>query len=579
MENVLQRPCLLPDEFSLPLDPVLRRIYLARGINTDEALQLELAGLHHPRQMLNIDTGVRLLYEQLQQGGRILVVGDFDADGATSSALTVLCLRNMGFGSVDYLVPNRFEYGYGLTPEIVGVAQQRKPDLIVTVDNGVASHEGVECARQHGIKVLVTDHHLPAETLPEADCILNPNLRECSFPSKALAGVGVVFYLMLALRSFLREQGWFADRGIAEPNLASFLDIVALGTVADVVPLDQNNRRLVHHGLNVIRSGRGRPGIRLLLELAGKQYSSVTASDLGFVVGPRLNAAGRLDDMSVGIECLLAATEHQARALAVQLDAYNRDRRNIEQDMQEQALALLEHTGLEADSDSPGICLYQPEWHQGVIGILASRLKERFHRPVIAFADAGSGDDGSLLIKGSARSIRGLHIRDLLDIVAKRRPEVLSSFGGHAMAAGLTLQKADFESFRETFQSVLQEHVSPELLEEKRYSDGELMGQYLSLDFARQLQEAGPWGQHFPEPCFHGRFQVLDQRVLAERHLKLVLSVPGNDMAIDAIAFNLDASLLARQLENVDVLYRLEVNEFRGNCKPQLMIELLEPVG
>lgn len=555
------------------LHPLIKKIYATRGVFTDRQVALKISDLENPSSLKNIEQAVKLLYDSLLRQDKILIIGDFDADGATSTVLGILCLRAMGFQKVDYLVPNRFEYGYGLTPEIVEVAKSRNPDLIITVDNGIASNEGVSAARGYGIKVLVTDHHLPGEQLPDANCILNPNQPGCEFPSKALAGVGVAFYLMLALRTYLREKSWFEEQQIPEPNMASYLDIVALGTVADVVPLDENNRRLVKHGLNIIRSGRSRPGILALLEIAGRNYQTTVASDLGFAVGPRLNAAGRLDDMSLGIECLLAEDGNAARQMAVQLDNLNKDRKSIEQSMQDQALQTLDKIPLEKAASRPGICLYDSQWHQGVIGILASRIKERFHRPTIVFADASvdGKDDG--LIKGSARSIEGLHIRDLLDLIATRNPELLSKFGGHAMAAGLEIRKADFEAFTQVFVSELEAVLKPEMLENKTITDGELSQDCFNLEFASLLREAGPWGQGFPEPCFNGEFSVISQRLLGEKHLKLVLAIPESQLVIDAIAFNIEAEKWQHEVESVDIIYRLDVNEFRGICSPQLMIQ------
>jgi len=391
--KILERHFNGISELDDSIHPVLKKVYAARGVVSESELSLELAGLYPPSLLKNIDSAVELLVEAIHASNNILVVGDFDADGATSSTLFLICLRAMGHLKIDFLVPNRFEYGYGLTPEIVSVAQQRKPDLIVTVDNGIASHDGVSQANAAGIKVLVTDHHLPGSSLPAASCIINPNLPGCEFPSKSLAGVGVVFYLMSALRAELRKQNYFETVGKPEPNLASFLDLVALGTVADVVPLDQNNRRLVKHGLGIIRSGKGRPGIRALLEVAGRNPQNVVASDLGFAAGPRLNAAGRLDDMSLGIDCLLEDNPSKAREMAHELDALNKDRRQIEQDMQSQAMTALEHLDIDTN-DSLSVCLYDPAWHQGVIGILASRIKEKYHRPCIIFAEGGEIEDG-----------------------------------------------------------------------------------------------------------------------------------------------------------------------------------------
>lgn len=562
-------------QFSSQVHPVLQRILAARGVTQDSELDLALADLLPPAQLRNIDAAVVLLLRALHEQQRILILADFDADGATSCALALSCLQDMGFTQLDYLVPNRFEYGYGLTPEIVDVARTRNPDLIITVDNGIASHAGIARANALGMRVLVTDHHLPAATLPDAACIVNPNQPGCSFPSKALAGVGVVFYLMTALRTALRASGWFAQQGRPEPKLVSYLDLVALGTVADVVPLDANNRRLVKHGLQVIRSGRARPGIRALLEVAGRSAHNLVASDLGFGLGPRLNAAGRLTDMSLGIECLRSTDELSALRMARQLDSLNQERRLIEQDMQADALRLLDDMALDG-TDRRGICLYDARWHQGVIGILASRIKDRLHRPVIVFADAGTDVDAAPLIKGSARSIAGVHIRDVLDAVATHNPALLSKFGGHAMAAGLTLRQADLAAFADAFEAELQRQADPELFTRSVLHDGELTADCLSLDFAQLLRDATPWGQHFPEPLFTGVFDVVSARVVGEKHLKFVLQAGGSDTLIDAIAFNVDAALLQRQPRRVQLLYKLDVNEFRGQSSAQLIIERIE---
>ena len=572
MVEVLERVAEAESALDTSIHPVLRRIYATRGVFREGERRLELTDLLSPRLLKNSDRAAAMLADVMAADKHILVVGDFDADGATSCALFKLGLQAMGYASVDYLVPNRFEYGYGLTPEIVAVAATRNPDLIVTVDNGIASIDGVEAANAAGIDVLVTDHHLPGNALPAARCILNPNLPDCGFPSKALAGVGVVFYLLSALRAELRERGWFDSKQVPEPNMAQFLDLVALGTVADVVPLDQNNRRLVRHGINIIRSGRGRPGILALLEVAGRNPVTAVAGDLAFSAGPRLNAAGRLDDMSLGIACLLEENPSRARDMAMQLDGLNRDRRQIEQDMQEQAMAVLADLDIHA-SDQLGICLYDPAWHQGVIGILASRIKEKFHRPCIVFADSGGEEDGSKVIKGSARSIEGLHIRDVLDTLATRHPDLLQKFGGHAMAAGLAIRQDDFPAFASAFEEVLRKELDRESLLQTTWVDGELSPDCFSLAFASELREAGPWGQHFPEPLFQGEFAVINNRVVGEKHLKLTLQVPGDGPLIDAIAFNADADLLHRNLARIALAYRLDVNEFRGNLSPQLVVE------
>jgi single-stranded-DNA-specific exonuclease len=568
---VRRRP--LP-ETSLPRDlhPVLRRVYAARDVVAADELDYSLANLLPLQQLAGLPAAVKLLHTALVERWRILVVGDFDADGATSCALCLRALRLLGAAGVDYLVPNRFEYGYGLTPEIVAVAAGRRPDLVLTVDNGISSIEGVAAAKQRGMRVLVTDHHLPGECLPAADAIVNPNLPGNDFPSKHLAGVGVAFYVMLGLRVRLRESGWFAQRQVAEPNLAQLLDLVALGTVADVVPLDRNNRILVQQGIRRIRAGQCVPGLRALLEVAGRSLPGVVATDLGFAAGPRLNAAGRLDDMSLGIECLLADDERSARAMAAELDALNRDRREIESDMQAQALAALGELDLDDAGLPLGLCLFDPDWHQGVIGILAARIKERYHRPVIAFASSGAGE-----LKGSARSVAGLHIRDALDAVATRHPRLITRFGGHAMAAGLTLAEENYPAFAAAFDAEVSRHLVREDLGGVIHSDGELAEQELSLEIARLLRDASPWGQGFPAPLFDGDFAVIGQRVVGERHLKLTLQPAGGRRQIDAIAFNTAA--LPADCATVHLAYRLDVNAYRGIESAQLVVEHIVPTG
>jgi len=556
------------------LHPLLARVYHNRGVRDPEELSLELARLTAPTELAGIEVAAGLLADAVMTGERVLIIGDFDADGATSSALGVLALRAMG-GEADFLVPNRFEYGYGLTPEIVEVAHQRRPDLLVTVDNGISSIEGVAAARQLGMKVVVTDHHLPGEQLPEADAIVNPNQPGCGFPSKHLAGVGVIFYVLTAVRSELRRRGWFEGR--AEPRLADYLDLVALGTVADVVSLDHCNRILVRQGLARIRAGRARPGILALLEVARRDPGRTVASDLGFMVGPRLNAAGRLDDISIGIQCLLTNDPAEARQLAAELDQLNRDRRSIEQSMQREAVASLAKLELKEEEGLPwGLCLYRPDWHQGVIGIVASRIKDRYHRPVIAFADA----DEEGLIKGSARSIPGFHIRDALDAVAARHPELLSRFGGHAMAAGMSLEQDRLEAFSRAFDHVVREQLEEDDLTAVLWSDGELGPDELDLEAARLLRNAGPWGQSFPEPLFDGRFQVIQQRAIGDgRHLKLVLAhEAAPDRLLDAVAFNIDTERWPDpNIDRLHAAYRLDVNAWRGRETVQLLLEYFEP--
>ena len=486
----------------------------------------------------------------------------------------MLALRSLGCDNVSYLVPNRFDDGYGLSPEVVDQAHARGAQLILTVDNGISSHAGVARAHELGIPVVVTDHHLPGDTLPEAEAIVNPNLRDCDFPSKSLAGVGVAFYLMLALRAFLRDNGWFEARGIAMPNLAELLDLVALGTVADVVPLDANNRILTWQGLSRIRAGRCRPGIKALLEIANREAHKLAASDLGFALGPRLNAAGRLDDMSVGVALLLCDNLGEARQLASDLDALNQTRKEIEQGMQAEALTLCEQLERSSETLPGGLAMYHPEWHQGVVGILASRIKERFHRPVIAFAPAGEG-----VLKGSGRSIQGLHMRDALERLDTLYPGMMLKFGGHAMAAGLTLEEANFDAFQQRFGDLVTEWLDPALLQGEILSDGPLSAQDMTLEVAEMLREAGPWGQMFPEPMFDGEFRLLQQRLVGERHLKVMLEPVGGGPLLDGIAFNVDTAIWPDNgVRQVKIAYKLDVNEFRGNRSVQLIIENLWPL-
>lgn len=560
-------------QFSENISPLLQRIYLGRGVSSDDQLERTLAKLPRPDTLHGLPEGVRLLEEALIEQQSVLIVGDFDADGATSTALTMLALRAMGMQHIDFIVPNRFEFGYGLTPEIVALAQQRNPDLIITVDNGISSVSGVKAAKAAGIKVLITDHHLPGTILPEANAIVNPNQHGCDFPSKNLAGVGVAFYLLSALRSRLRESGWFDTQNIAMPNMAEWLDLVALGTVADVVPLDQTNRVLVHQGLQRIRAGKTRPGIQALLDLAGKDCHRLVATDLGFTVGPRLNAAGRLDDMSIGIECLLETDTYLAREYAIQLDELNRDRRVIEADMQREGLTMLEKLDLNEQTLPWGLCLFDPDWHQGVVGLLASRIKDRIHRPVIAFADAG-GEGENKEYKGSARSIPGLHIRDALDSVATAYPELISKFGGHAMAAGLSLEAKHYPAFAEAFDAEVKRQLTPADLEAEIVTDGELSSEELSLETGHLLRESGPWGQHFPEPLFQGEFYIVQQRIVGGKHLKLLLAVDKQkQQLIDAIAFNIDADHWPNpNADKVQLVYKLDINVWQGRESVQLMV-------
>ncbi len=569
-------------EALLPRVPaVLRRVYAARGVREPSELTLALSGLLPPSGLQGIGPLAAVLADAVQAGQSILVVGDFDADGATSTALVLRALRRLGATRVDYLVPNRFEYGYGLTPEIVAVAATRAPDLILTVDNGVTSVAGVDAARALGIRVVVTDHHLPGACLPKADAMINPNLPGDTFASKALAGVGVAFYAMAALRGELRARGWFtADR--PEPNLAELLDLVALGTVADVVPLDRNNRALVAQGLARIRSGRAAPGILSLFAVAGRDPRQAVASDLGFAIGPRLNAAGRLDDMSLGIECLLTDDPRRAREWAERLDELNRERREIETDMQARALEqlgpLLAARGWsegQVSSVPEALVLFDADWHPGVIGILAGRLKERLHRPVIVLAQ--EGEEGEGLLRGSARSIPGLHLRDALEVVDARHPGLILRFGGHAMAAGLTLHREALESFTRCFTEVVRESVEEADLQGVLLSDGELAAEDITLELAQQLREGGPWGQHFPEPLFDGVFEVAECRAIGHgRHQRLVLTPPGEpERRFEAVLFNhREDELPGGRFWRV--AYRLDVNVFRGSSRCQLVLEHVE---
>ncbi|MFQ5936646.1 MAG: single-stranded-DNA-specific exonuclease RecJ [Acidiferrobacterales bacterium] len=574
-KRILRRQCP-PSIHHLPNDlhPVLARVYAARHVSSADELDRSLARLQHPRLLKGIDTAVELLGDAVTNNKHITIVADFDADGATGCALAVRALRAMGAGRVSYVVPDRFRYGYGLTPEIVALAAAREPDLLVTVDNGISSLDGVQAAHERGIAVLITDHHLPGSALPTANAIVNPNQPADTFPSKSLAGVGVMFYVMMALRMHLRERGWFNQGGCNEPNLAKLLDLVALGTVADLVPLDHNNRILVQNGLAQINRGDACAGIRALLQVSRRDRAGLAATDLGFLVAPRLNAAGRLEDMSLGIDCLLtddlAATLNMAR----RLDALNRERQAIQADMQAQAFAAVEALQLNGDSIPNTLCLFDPGWHQGIIGLVASRLKERFDRPAIAFAIANSEE-----LKGSARSIAGLHIRDVLDAVAARHPDLLQRFGGHAMAAGVSLRRENLERFCITFE----EEVGRQLLEDNMrgviLSDGELTAKDLTVELATLLRDAGPWGQGFPEPVFDGHFDVVGSRVVGDKHLKLSLRCDDHNKIVDGIAFNQVEGKGVNISPRAHAAYKLDVNDYQGYRTVQLVIEHLEPVS
>ncbi len=566
----------LPEQSTLPdsLHPVLKRVFAARDVKTIDDIDYSLKSLLPFDSLQNIDAAVDLLIDALEKQRRLLIVADFDADGATSCALAIRGLTQMGLQNITYVVPNRFEYGYGLTPEIVDVALEFEPDILLTVDNGISSVDGVNYARQHGMQVMITDHHLPPQALPDADVIINPQLPGDTFPSKNLAGVGVIFYVLLALRARLRKQGWFETNQIEFPNLAQLLDLVALGTVADVVPLDKNNRVLVAHGLKLIRQNKTIPGIRALLSVAGKNAHDITASALGFFIAPRLNAAGRLTDMSLGIECLLSDDEQLAMNMAKELDTLNSERRQIQDEMQAQALLDLEQLlPAEEEHNQYGLCIYNPDWHQGVIGILAAKIKDHFNCPVIAFARERKG-----LIKGSARSIQGLHIRDLLESITLDDPDLILTFGGHAMAAGLTLEESMFERFQARFESKLVEWLSEATIENLCLSDGELSAEELSMQLANAIQEAGPWGQAFPEPVFDGTFRLVDRRIVGGNHLKLRLQTRDNNKMIDAISFNTSDEAWPGEVECVQAAYRLDINEYQNRRTLQLLIEHIEPV-
>jgi len=570
------------DDNHLPnsLHPLIKQIYASRGIESATELELNVSKLCAIGSLKGINQGCQVLHQALLDNKSIAIIGDFDADGATSTALMMEALRLFGSDNYQFIVPNRFLYGYGLTPEIVEIAAEKGAELLITVDNGISCVAGVTKAKSLGLGVIVTDHHLPGATLPDADAIINPNQVGCDFPSKALAGVGVAFYFMMAMRKYLREKNWFVDRRIDEPNIAQLLDLVALGTVADVVSLDNNNRILVEQGLKRIRAGVTRPGIQALLEIAGKDQKRIVASDFGFALGPRINAAGRLDDMSYGINCLLAKDLASARVMAADLDDLNKSRREIEQGMQQEAEQVLKSLNFSDDNLPHAISLFQRDWHQGVIGIVAGRLKEKFHRPSIVFA--GTSDDTSLdntdkstEIKGSARSIPGLHIRDLLEHIDTQHPNIIIKFGGHAMAAGLSIIEEDFVKFQQLFNQYAQQWLTSDDLKGTLSSDGELPTKEMTLGFAQLLRDAGPWGQNFIEPLFDDKFTLVQQRIVGQKHLKLVVEKAGQ--VFDAIAFNVDLSRWPdHKAQQVHLAYRLDINEFRGKQTVQFMVEYLE---
>lgn len=551
-------------------DDLLDRIFSARGIDDPSQLERGLANLLSPADLPEIDVAAARLADAVEQNQNILIVGDFDADGATSVALCLLALRAMGAVNVDFLVPNRFDYGYGLSPEIVRLAATRAPNVIVTVDNGVASVDGVAMANEAGIDVVVTDHHLPGDVLPDAHALVNPNVGDNAFASKSMAGVGVAYYLLSWVRQTLRQREYFASRQIPEPNMAQYLDLVALGTVADVVPLDQNNRILVHHGLLRIRRGMTRPGIAALARVGKRDLTTLSAADMGFALGPRLNAAGRLQDMSVGIRCLVTNDPAEASQLAAELDGLNQTRREIEQGMVADAEMIL--TQITPAPDEMGIAVYHESFHQGVVGIVAGRLREKFHRPAIVFADASDTSDE---LKGSARSIDGLNIRDVLDSIATRLPGMLPKFGGHAMAAGLSIKRVHLARFQKAFDKAVRAAVTPDMLDAVLLTDGSLTQAQMNLQTVATLADAGPWGNGFAEPLFSGEFKLVNQRVVGQDHLKLVLGL--NDQLIDAIAFR--QKPLEGQPEHVKVVYKPALNDYAGQQTLQLMVEYIEAMS
>ncbi|MGZ8152192.1 MAG: single-stranded-DNA-specific exonuclease RecJ [Methylovulum sp.] len=574
-KTIVHRPVSKKQTDFGDMHPLLARIFLSRGLTSGAELDRTLAKLPSPWLLSGMENMVAHLITAINQQQRISILADFDADGATSCAVAIKGLGLLGATKVSFVVPNRFEYGYGLTPEIVELIKLQNPDLIITVDNGISSIEGVNAAKNLGIKVLITDHHLPGPELPAADAIVNPNLFGDKFPSKSIAGVGVIFYVLMALRNRLRDKNWFNQQQMQEPNLAQLLDYVALGTVADVVALDQVNRILVYQGLIRIRSGRAHPGLNALIHASGKKPETLSASDMGFSLGPRLNAAGRMDDMSLGIQCLLTDDPLLAKNIAFQLDELNNERREIEGQMKFEAMALLaEMKALDEHHLPSGVCLFDTNWHQGVIGILAARIKDRLHRPVIAFAPAGKD-----LIKGSARSIPGLHIRDALSDIAAAHPKLLSKFGGHAMAAGLSLKMHDYPSFALAFDEVVAKRLASVDLEQKILVDGELTEQEMTIELVDLLQNAAIWGQDFPEPVFEGVFDVIQSRIVGQKHLKLVLRKPGGDLLIDAIAFFIDHPEQWLGLRKTNIVYKLDINEFRGNRSVQLIVQYLEKIA
>ena len=564
-------PAVIPE---LPGHPVLRRIFAARGVTEPAQVEYRLGGILPPN-LGGLERACAIVSDAIRAQQRIVVVGDFDCDGATGAAVGVRGLRMLGARNVGYGVPNRAVHGYGLSPALVEDLSAQRPDLLITVDNGVAAHAGVAAARARGIRVVVTDHHLPGATLPEADAIVNPNLPGDAFASKALAGVGVMFYLLLALRAALRADGWFAESGVSEPDLASLLDLVALGTVADLVALDYNNRILVEAGLRRIRSGRACAGIAALLTSGKRDFAKACAADLGFIVAPRLNAAGRIDDIGLGIECLLADDAGRARELADRLSALNADRRELQSDMTAQAEATVNHWISRHGSESLpyGLVLFEVDWHQGVVGLVASRLKELLNRPVIACAPAGEGSDE---VKGSGRSIAGFHLRDVLADVDAANPGLLGRFGGHAMAAGLSLRRGDLERFAGAFDQAARHRLLPGQLDAVVSTDGELESADYTLDLARQLRNAGPWGQAFPEPLFDGTFDIAGTRAIGDAHLRLKLRQRGHDALLDAVLFNADRC--GPLPSSIRAAFQLEIDEWDGSQSLRLLLRHVEPL-
>ena len=568
LKKVVRREIVSDEHLSEAINPKIKQIYASRGVSSDEELTLATSLLAPVDSMKGLNQACQVLHQALTLKQSVFIIGDFDADGATSTALMMKALALFGCENYQFLVPNRFEYGYGLTAEIVDIAAKQGAQLLITVDSGISCHAGVERAKALDIKVIVTDHHLAGKKLPPADAIVNPNQPDCTFTSKAIAGVGVAFYFCLAMRKYLREKNWFNEHQITEPNIAQLLDLVALGTVADVVSLDANNRILVEQGLKRIRAGVTRPGIQALIEVAGKNQQQLVASDFGFALGPRINAAGRLDDMAFGINCLLADNLMDARVMAQELDSLNKTRREIEHGMQQEAENVLKALDFNEDNLPHAIALFHQDWHQGVIGIVAGRLKEKYHRPTIVFAQSEDG----LELKGSARSIPGLHIRDLLEHIDSQQPELIIKFGGHAMAAGLAIKTENFQQFQQAFVEYAQLWLKEELLQGTVVSDGELALQSMTLPFAQLIRDAGPWGQNFPEPIFDDHFTLVQQRIVGEKHLKIV--VEKNGQLFDGIAFNIDIKQWPNaNIQQAHLAYRLDINEFRNKRSLQLMIE------